>query len=296
MLERRRIVRCILAGAVAAPLAAAGDSVHLKNGESFEGVEAVVSGDQVRIELPIGSLRLPLSKVERIEEVDSTLGEYRARERRLDPAGDAAGWLELALWARANDFDRGAAKAALTAARLEPSLPGLGPVMAGLGYVLEDGAGGEWIPYPESMRRRGFVEDRGEWVTADEKRERAAARAEEEADASSSRTHDQLDKALDILAEAVKQPEQPPSTTTVIVQQPLGFPIGAGFGFFPGFTPGAFVRPSVLHDPGIGSVLPFSLSGTFFTGDARVTRDTRWDQMTRRQPGSFIPATPRFFR
>ena len=294
MRERRRIVSCILAGALA-PLAAVADSVHLKNGESFEGVEAVVSGDHVRIELPIGSLRLPLIKVARIEEVDSTLGEYRAREQRLDPADDAAGWLDLALWARANDFDRGAEKAALTAARLDPALDGLAPLMTRMGYVLEEGAG-EWLPYPEAMRRKGLVEDQGEWVTVDEKRDRAASRADETAGDSASRTHDQLDKALDILAEAVKEPDRPPATTTVIVQQPLGVPIGTGFGFFPGFTPGAFVTPSVLHEPGLGSVLPFSLSGTFFTGDARVTRDTRWDQMTRRQPGSFIPATPRFFR
>lgn len=294
MPQRRLIVSCFLAVALA-PLAVVADSVYLKNGQSFEGVEAAVSGDHVRIDLAIGSLRLPLSKVDRIEEVDSTLGEYRARERELAPSGDAAGWLELARWARAHDFDRGAEKAALTAARLEPGLEGLEPVMASLGYVLEEDAN-EWVPYPESMRRQGFVEDHGAWVTPEELRDRAQARAEEIDDEDSSRTDDQLDKALDIIAEAVKQPSQPPSTTTVIVQQPLGTPLGAGFGFFPGFTPGAFIAPPMLHDPGIGSVLPFSLSGTFFTGDARVTRDTRWDQMTRRQPGSFIPATPRFFR
>ena len=51
MTTRHRIA-CVLATiAVLAPLAALGDSVHLKNGESFEGVEAVVTGDTVRIEL-----------------------------------------------------------------------------------------------------------------------------------------------------------------------------------------------------------------------------------------------------
>jgi hypothetical protein len=293
MAKRSRIASGFLLCGALFPLVAGADSVYLKNGESFEGVEAVVSDDQVRIELAIGSLRLPMSKVERIEEGDSTLGEYRAREARLGrERADAEGWLELATWARAHDFQQGAAKAAFLAARLDPELEGLDPVMAGLDFVYDETAR-EWVPYDEAMRRQGLVEDQGDWVTPEERRERA--RTDVLAEEPRSRTDDHLDKALDILAEAVAKPDAPPSNTTVIVQpSTVGF--GAGFGFFPGFTPGAFLAPSVLHEPGIGSVLPFSLSGTFFTGDARVTRGTNWDQMTKRQPGSFIPASPRFFR
>jgi len=289
MAQRHRIVSCLIAGTLA-PLAASADSVYLKNGQSFEGVEATVSGDHVRIELPIGSMRLALAQVERIDESDSTLGEYRSREARLRREGaGAAAWLELALWARAAAFDRGVEKAALVAARLDPQVAGLDPVMAGLGYVFEESAR-EWVPYADAMRRQGLVEDRGEWITPEEMRARSSA-GTNVADESLSRTDDHLDKALDIIAEAVRKPEAPHNTTVIV--QPA---FGGGFGFSPGFTPGAFIAPAVLHDPGIGSVLPFSLSGTFFTGDAKVTRDTTWDQMTRRQPGSFIPATPRFFR
>lgn len=291
MAQRSRIASCLLAGALL-PIAAGADSVYLKNGESFEGVEAVVSEDQVRIDLAIGSLRLPMSKVERIEEGGSTLGEYRTREARLgrEPA-DAQGWLELAIWARAHDFQQGAAKAAFLAARLDPELQALDPVMAGLDFVYDEAAR-EWVPYGEAMRRQGLVEHQGDWVTPEERRERA--RTEVLAEAPRSRADDHLDKALDILAEAVAKPDAPSNTTVIVQPSTVGF--GPGFGFFPGFTPGAFLAPSAIHDPGIGSVLPFSLSGTFFTGDARVTRGTNWDQMTKRQPGSFIPASPRFFR
>ena len=95
-----------------------------------------------------------------------------ARRVSATSSEDAAGWLELARWARANDFDQGAEKAALVAARLDPDLPALEPLMAGLGYQLDDKTH-EWIPYADAMRRQGLVEDRGEWVTPDEKRERS---------------------------------------------------------------------------------------------------------------------------
>src|SRR5262245_55955127 len=164
MAHHQGLVAALLASSLL-PVAAAADSVYLKNGQSFEGVEAVVSGDTVQIELEIGRLRLPMSKVERIDEVNSTLGEYREREARLGhEREDAAGWAELARWARANDFDQGAQKAALVAARLDPDLPALEPVMAGIGYELDDKTH-EWVPYADAMRRRGLVEDRGEWIT-----------------------------------------------------------------------------------------------------------------------------------
>jgi hypothetical protein len=293
MTRRHRLacVSILLAGVLAPPTAVA-DSVYLKNGQSFEGVEAVVSGDTVKIDLAIGSMRLPMSQVERIEEVDSTLGEYRVREARLrSEGGDAAAWLELARWARERDFDQGAAKAAARAARLDPGLPELEPLMTSLGWVRDENAS-EWLPYDEAMRRQGLVEDRGEWVTPEERRERSQSRVETVAEESRSRTDDHLDKALDILAEAVKKPETP-SNTTVIVQQP-----GFGFGTFPGFglLPGGFVGAPFLAGGEVESRVPFSLSGTFFTGDARPTRVTGWNEMTLRQPGSFIPATSRFFR
>ena len=277
MPERNRITSLLLASSLL-PLAAIADSVYLKNGESFEGVEAVVTGDTVRIDLPIGSLRLPMSKVDRVEEVDSTLGEYRARETQLKQTReDAAGWLELARWARANDFDKGAAKAAMLAARLDPELPDLEPMMSGIGYVFDEKTR-EWIPYADSMRRQGLVEDGTEWVTPEEKRERADSRIEKTSDERpGSRTDDHLDKALDILAAAVNKPDPP--AATVVVQQP-----GIG-GYYPGviapgfigggFIGGGFIDPGFVGGHGAGAFVSSVSMG--------------WDQLARRQPASFIP-------
>jgi hypothetical protein len=274
MPERNRITSLLLAGSLL-PVTAIADSVYLKNGESFEGVEAVVTGDIVQIDLPIGSLRLPMSKVDRVEEVDSTLGEYRARESRLKQTDDAAGWLDLARWARANDFDKGARKAALLAARLEPELPDLEPMMAGIGYVFDEKTR-EWIPYADSMRRRGLVEDGADWVTPEEKRERADGRVERTGgdERVSSRADDHLDKALDILAAAVSK-EEPP--TTVVVQQ------GPAGGYYPGVIAPGFIGGGFI-DPGFTGGFDGRNFPTFFGSVS-----AGWEQLARRQPASFIP-------
>ena len=141
------------------PLAAVADSVYLKNGQSFEGVEAVVAEDYVRIDLAIGSMRLPMSQVDRIEEVDSTLGEYRARETELGRQRRRRRLARARAWARANDFEQGALKAALVAARLDPELPGARAADGEPGLPLRREAH-EWLPYDDAMRRQGLVEDR----------------------------------------------------------------------------------------------------------------------------------------
>jgi hypothetical protein len=224
-----------------------------------------------------------MSKVERIDEVSSTLGEYRERAARLgQDSSDAAGWLELARWARDHDYHQGEKKAALAAARLDPDLAGLPPLMAALDYELDDQAR-EWVPFADAMRRRGLVEDRAEWITPDEKRERSQARVEEVTEQPRSRADDHLDKALDILAEAVRQPDAP--ATTVIVQ-PGGY--GGGYlpgGYFPGFVGGGIDGGFI--DPGVGGP---DFPGVIIRNDI----DLAWDAMAKRQPASFIPLAPRY--
>jgi hypothetical protein len=77
--------------------------------------------------------------------------------------------------------------AALLAAELDPRLPGLDALLRPLGLVYEE-ALSRWIPFADSMARRGLVPWDGQWITADEQRERreemsrqAAARAQEAA-------------------------------------------------------------------------------------------------------------------
>jgi hypothetical protein len=284
MSARLRSAACLIAAALV-PVRASADAVYLKNGQSFEGVEAVVLGGQVRIDLAIGSMRIAMSQVERIEEVDSTLGDYRDRELQLgrEPE-DAADWIALALWARTHDFAPGVAKAALMAARLDPELDAVEPLMASLHYLYDDVAR-QWVPYDDAMRRRGLVEDRGGWITPEEKRERADAGVESNGEEPRSRADDHLDKALDILAAAVAKPEPQSSTTVIVEPATLGF----GYGFFPGFVPGAVVAPPLIDRPGHHPAPHFPTSGILFAGDEL------WGPLTQRQPGSFIPATRRFF-
>ncbi|HVR97428.1 MAG TPA: hypothetical protein VMW27_12490, partial [Thermoanaerobaculia bacterium] len=122
---------------------------------------------------------LPLSQVERVEKADSSFAEYLRRKealRRAEPG--AAGWLELAQWARSRGLAQGSREAALLAAQLDPRLPGLEPLMRGIGYVLDQDLD-RWIPYADSMRRRGFVESNGQWISREEYAEKQRRQEEE---------------------------------------------------------------------------------------------------------------------
>lgn len=150
-----------------APLAA--DDVHLINGRVFEDVIAEVTESTVRIKMAEGSLSLPREQVARVVESDSSLEEYLRRKEALRRVAEvrASDWLDLALWARTQGLEHGVREATLTAAQLDPRLAGLEPLMRGYGYVYE-GELNSWIPFSDSMRRRGLVYSRGEWIPREE--------------------------------------------------------------------------------------------------------------------------------
>jgi hypothetical protein len=171
----------VLAAAVGAlaPSTAAADRVVLVNGQVFEDVSAELREATVSIRVGGGALTLPRDQVLRIEAGPSTLEEYGRRRASLRVGGaPASQWLELARWAREHAFDFGARESALVAAELDPGLDGLGGLLRTLGYE-RDGAEGGWLPFAEAMRRRGWVEDGGEWVPATVAQARARARIEE---------------------------------------------------------------------------------------------------------------------
>jgi DNA-binding phage protein len=167
----------VLLGLSSAPAFA--DNVYLTNGRSFEGVIAVVSDAKVSIRMQGGTLSLPRAQVLRIESADSSLATYLKKKDDLQRSEEpsAKGWLDLALWARSKGMSQAAREAAMTAAQLDPTLPGLEPMMRTQGYVFE-AALGRWIPYSESMHRRGLVLSDGAWVQRAEFE--AAERAREE--------------------------------------------------------------------------------------------------------------------
>ena len=155
------------------------DDVYLANGRKFEGVIAETTDSEVRIQMQGGVLSLPLTQVARVEKGESSLAEYLRRKEALqrDPRSLASHWLDLARWAQTQKLQHGTREAALKAAELDPRLDGLGPILRGFGYVYDDQLD-RWIPYADSMRRRGFVLANGQWITRQE--HEAAVRAQEE--------------------------------------------------------------------------------------------------------------------
>lgn len=145
------------------------DDVYLTNGRVFEDVVAKVSESSVTIRLPYGEMRLPKSRVLRIETGGSSLQTYLERKSALEAQASpkASDWLALARWSEANDLPHGLREAALMAALLEPDLDGLSPVMHRLDYRHEPDIN-RWVTLEESMRRRGFVEVDGQWISRQE--------------------------------------------------------------------------------------------------------------------------------
>lgn len=159
------------------------DTVLLRNGRSFEGVVAEDSGDVVHIRMSGATLSLPAVNVLRIDKGEAPFALYQSRKNALrkDPAAGASDWLELAVWARRNDLEKESRDAALTAANLDPKLPGLQPIMRALGFTYDEQVD-RYIPYADAMRRKGMVMADGQWITQEEHRvrternEREAAR------------------------------------------------------------------------------------------------------------------------
>jgi hypothetical protein len=156
------------------------DTVYLTNGRSFEGVIAEVSDAAVRIQMPGGSLSLPRSHVLRVEKSESDFAEYLKRKAVLQHNGEAGDWLKLARWAKSQGLEQGAREAALTAADLDPHVEGIAPFLRAYGYVL-DAQLERWIPYADSMRRKGLVQWNGQWISREEHAARQRAQQEEAA-------------------------------------------------------------------------------------------------------------------
>lgn len=286
---RTRLLATLVLG-IAAALPAAADNVYLTNGNSFEGVIAEVTETQVRILMPGGQLSLPKSAVTRVEEGEAPWAEYLAREKALrrDPQAAARDWLELARWAQRQGLAQGVREAALRAAELEPQLDGIEPLLRSVGYVW-DRELERWIPYADSMRRRGFVLAHGVWISRAEHEARLRAQEREDQErrhrreaaieaARAARTDRLLDLAEVQLARDLLRPEP-----AVVMPVTWGWPLLVIPGFFPpspqppgGGDGGMEPRPDprfpprsgrgnrLLHQPGSlisGDYAPISTTG-----------------------------------
>jgi hypothetical protein len=279
-----------LALGIAAAAPATADDVYLTNGKIFEGVIAEVTETKVHIALPGGQLSVPRRAVLRVEEGPAPWAEYleRAEALRRDPKATAADWLALARWAQQRALAHGVREAALRAAEFDPGLEGLEPLLRGAGYVLDREAA-RWIPYAESMRRRGFVQVGIAWISREEHeaRQRASEREEMErlrrrAEALEAARAARTDRLLDLaevqLARELLRPEP-----QVISPFTWGLPVLVLPGFFPPPRPD---RPTP-GDPGGGPGGGGDAPG-MPPPDPRFPRSTHSSRLIH-QPGSLIP-------
>jgi hypothetical protein len=272
----------LVAGSLAAlgAVPAAADTVYLTNGKSFDGVVAESGDSQVRIQMPGGEIRLPKASVERVEQSDSAFAEYLHRKQSLGRTASAADWLALARWARAHGLDQGEREAALKAARLDPHLEGLSTILRGYGYVYDRDLD-RYISSDEAMRRQGFVQSSGRWITREEQAELRRSNEElqaAEASRAASEAQRQLAEAQLYQQQAVLQGGASPYYPT----------FGTTLGVFPGFFP-----PVVFPHPGHGHGRSFPGSGGHRSVFGSPMRGNAGFQgLAGRVPGSLFPVNP----
>jgi tetratricopeptide (TPR) repeat protein len=159
--------------------AASADQVVLKGGGTLSGVLVQQTPEAVTIEVALGRVTLPASRVERIIAGDSALGEYRSRALGLQE-GDTFGWLSLGLWARDHGLH---AQAREAFQRVLARDPGNAVAHEAMGNVR---LGERWVSPEESYRAQGLVYYEGQWMTREDRdfvsREREASARVEAAD------------------------------------------------------------------------------------------------------------------
>lgn len=227
------------------------DVVYLKNGRSMEGIVLEESADQVMIKLAYGEIGLPRSSILRIERGESALAEYLARREALVHGGaSATEWLALARWADDNGLDHSSREASLVAARLEPGLEGLAPLMQGYGYAFDPDLA-VWMPYDELMRRQGYVRSGGRWLSPAEAMAEQRALEESERNRQEQLRQDRLARAVEMMALArIVEAEENRRRLEAAPTYPVGLPLYGGYpilvppGRWPGSPP---VKPRPPH-------------------------------------------------
>jgi hypothetical protein len=100
--------RPLCSGPVAVALALAmlatpalADVIHYKDGRQLEGRIVSRTASELTVETDFGTIKVPLSKIDHIEEKRTPREELEARRAAI-PADDEEARFELALWARDN--------------------------------------------------------------------------------------------------------------------------------------------------------------------------------------------------
>jgi hypothetical protein len=145
-------------------------------------------------------MSLPREAVAGIESGTSELTRFEERWETLARAeAPAEEWLDLARWARGAGLDHGAARAAVRASVLDPTVEGLAPLLAGLGFV-QDETSGAWLPLDEMMARRGWVRRGSDWIPPEQAAALRAAMEDEEARRLVAVREERMLRAMELLA------------------------------------------------------------------------------------------------
>lgn len=179
-MNREAISALLLVLLAGAPAVCRADVVFLKSGSKLEGRVVERSETSVEIDIGAGSLTLPMSSVDRIEEGHSPLDDFDERSEALSE-DDRDGWLELARWASRVGLGAQSRWAYQNVLAIDPEDP---EANRALDRVEIDG---RWMTEDEAYIARGYVDFEGQWVTPAEQdailRGREADRAAAEAQA-----------------------------------------------------------------------------------------------------------------
>ena len=134
------------------------DDVFLKGGARISGRLLSRTATSVEMDVGAGTVIIPMSSVDRIEERRTPIDEYYERAESL-PAGDGAGWLRLATWATGQGLGTQARIAFGNVLMVDPSNADANQALR---RVLLDG---QWVSEEDSYRARGYVRFEGEWMT-----------------------------------------------------------------------------------------------------------------------------------
>lgn len=143
---------------ICASAAARADVVFLKSGSKLEGRIVERTEATVEIDIGAGSLTLPMSSVDRIEEGRSVLDEIDERAKALSP-DDVDGWLELARFASREGLGAQSKWAYEHVLELDSNNT---EANRALGRVEIDG---RWMTEDQAYQVRGYVNFEGEWMT-----------------------------------------------------------------------------------------------------------------------------------
>lgn len=195
----------ILAVLLAATAAARADVVFLKHGAKLEGRIVERTESSVEINIGAGTMTLPMSTVDRIEEGRSSLDDYDDRVAALAPE-DRDGWLELARWASSVGLGEQSRQAYERVLTIDPENPEANRALGRIEFE------GRWVTEDEANIARGLVRFEGQWVTPAEQeailRTREADQAAAQAQAQTAEAEARAAEARARQAEAQAEQER----------------------------------------------------------------------------------------